>query len=272
MKIKWLVGTCHEILAKSPFLVYLAAKIRNQTNRIIGSFFAENVDPCKNSELWLIRLTAPEASNFIDVGANIGNWTAAFLGPTPESKRGLLFEPSGSCLEKLKKRFQQLKNIEIINAAAGDKSEEKIFFDENGKGLSSSVVQKASMPNAVKKTVKITMLDAELEKRAWDYVDFLKIDAEGYDLHVLRGASAYLRRQKIGIIQFEYHGSWKYAGSTLAAAVDFLESFGYKVFSLKSNSLFRFDYELYGEYFSYANYVAVSPEKYSLVEPFIKAL
>ena len=83
MKIKRLIGTCHEILAKSPFLVYLAAKIRNQTNRIIGSFFAENVDPCKNSELWLIRLTAPEASNFIDVGANIGNWTAAFLGLTP---------------------------------------------------------------------------------------------------------------------------------------------------------------------------------------------
>jgi len=270
MSKKSFLGDCHKILAKSPLLVCIAAKLRNQANCVIADSFLENSDPRKNSELWLTRLAAPESSTFVDIGANVGNWAAIFLESAPPAARGILFEPSPSALEKLKSRFGRLKNIEIINAAAGDSSGEMPFFDENGKGESSSLIRKAALSGSEKKKARITTLDFELKKRGWDSVDVLKIDAEGYDLHVLKGASELLKNRKIGLIQFEYGIAWKYAGSTMSCAVDLLDSFGYRVFSLRSNGLFKFDCELYGEYFGRSNYVALSPEKYSRLEKFIK--
>ena len=57
-------------------------------------------------------------------------------------------------------------------------------------------------------------------------MDFLKIDAEGYDYLALCGATTLLREQRIGFIQFEYNSPWTLAGCTLAKALSFMEAFG----------------------------------------------
>lgn len=51
-------------------------------------------------------------------------------------------------------------------------------------------------------------------------IDFLKIDTEGYELKVIKGFGE--RISDIGIIQFEYGGTYMDAGITLKEVVDYL--------------------------------------------------
>jgi hypothetical protein len=90
-------------------------------------------------------------------------------------------------------------------------------------------------------------------------VDVLKIDAEGSDLFVLRGARNLLQRQGAGIIQFEYNRAWRAAGATLEAAFLLLDSCGYEVFLLRPEGLFVLPLGKLNEFYQYANFVAVGP-------------
>ena len=96
-----------------------------------------------------------------------------------------------------------------------------------------------------------------MASRGIETIDFLKIDTEGHDLHVLRGAAGLLERKAIGVIQFEYVDAWAPAGATLGAALDLLAGFGYRAFLLKREGLYHFDYKTFGEFFTYANFVAM---------------
>ncbi len=92
----------------------------------------------------------------------------------------------------------------------------------------------------------------------------MKIDAEGYDFPCLRGAEGLLRTGRIRVIQFEYGYAWPHAGSTLAAALRFLNDLGYNVYLLRPNGLAAVDYDRFGEHFLFANYVAVARDAIAL--------
>jgi hypothetical protein len=59
-------------------------------------------------------------------------------------------------------------------------------------------------------------------------VDWLKIDVEGHELHVLRGAEKILRTYKPLVIIELQAGNQKMAGHTTAEVVDFLGGCGYQ--------------------------------------------
>lgn len=270
--INYFLNNLHKTLANSTLAVKAAILLRNQCRCVIKYHLTEDTNPIKNGEAWLVKLIAPNSSNFIDVGANLGNWTKLFLESTinGEQKKGFLFDPSDYAIEKLKHRFGHLEGIKVIQGAVSDTLGQKSFFEEPEAGETSSLVAGFSNPNAIEKNVVLTTLDAEVEKYKVEYVDFLKIDAEGYDLYVLRGASGLLAQQKIGIIQFEYNSPWALSGCTLAAAFNLLNSAGYKVFLLKSTGLYELNYNFYGEYFEYSNFVAVSPKKMPALASYIR--
>ncbi len=52
--------------------------------------------------------------------------------------------------------------------------------------------------------VEATTLDAFLDRHGIARVAFLKVDTEGHDLNVLRGAARSLAEGRIGLIQFEF--------------------------------------------------------------------
>jgi hypothetical protein len=69
---------------------------------------------------------------------------------------------------------------------------------------------------AIRRQVRVIALDNICAERGLDLIDLLKIDAEGYDFQVLRGAEKLLKEQKISVVQFEYNRPWANAGGTLA--------------------------------------------------------
>lgn len=255
------------LIARSRLLVRLAILVRNQCRCVIKYHLAESPDVSETGEVWLRALLAPHCTSFVDVGANVGDWLGSIVsekGQTPF--RALAFEPSSSAFQALSARFGSDPRVELINLALGDAPGESTFFEEDAAGKGSTMLSQFSRSAGVNRTVTITTLEHELAARGWSGIDFLKIDAEGYDLRVLEGGSSLLRDQHIGIVQFEYNRGWQLAGDTLFGALTLLQSFGYDVYVLKRDGLYTLNYTLYEEYFEYTNFVAVSAPYAAIVK------
>ncbi len=268
--ISRLLGELHRFAGSNDFTHLIACKIKNQLDAMVRAGLSDGIHMECNGELWLMRTIAPHTANFVDVGANIGEWTRQFLELCDDmAVNGLLFEPSPSAFEELSKNLSRVNHqgtIKISPQAVSDMAGQMEFFEEQSFGETSSLVKAHSNPHAKSRLVDVVTLDESLLESQVKNVDFLKIDAEGYDLHVIKGARKFLTENRIGVIQFEYNAPWAHAGSTLFDAISFLENFGYQIFLLRRDGLKKFDYLKYGEYFGYSNFVAISPASFNLLK------
>jgi FkbM family methyltransferase len=255
-----LLDRIQRVAAKSPLGVRLAVALRNQCRCVIKYHLAESPDALDTGERWLVERVAHYGDRFVDVGTNIGDW----LGMVVETMHdrmfaALAFEPSRSAFEVLEGRFRGEPRITPFNVALGSQPGSLAFFEQPDAGRGSSLVPDFMQTRGSPRPVSVTTLDVALREVGWDRVDLLKIDAEGYDLQVLRGASSAIASHAIGALQFEYNRAWQLAGDTLRAAYTLLESNGYRVFVLKRDGLYTLDYLRYEEYFEYTNFVAIAP-------------
>jgi FkbM family methyltransferase len=249
------------LAAKSPLAVRLAVAVRNQCRCVIKYHLAESPDALESGERWLVERVASYGDRFIDVGSNIGDW----VGMVHESMQGrtfaaLAFEPSRSAFEALEGRFHSEPRITLFNVALGSAPGSLTFFEEPNAGRGSTLLADFMRTKGTTRTVTVTTLDAAMREVDWTRADLLKVDAEGYDLQVLRGAREALAARAFGVVQFEYNRAWQLAGDTLRGAYTLLESNGYRVFVLKRDGLFTLNYLRYEEYFEYTNFVAISPD------------
>jgi FkbM family methyltransferase len=264
----------HRQCAKSAPLVKLALKVRDQANAVISKHMADGTSGHQNGEQLLIDIVAPYANSFIDVGANVGAWTLAFAAKSAKPAWGIAFEPSPVAFDTLLKTVNSIPSqheckIEVVPKALADVSGQMTFYAEPNAGETSSFLGAHSNSAASGVKVSIGTLDEELAIRSIERVDMVKIDAEGYDCKVLRGAIKSITRQALGVIQFEYNEPWAMAGDTLYSATELVTRHGYKVFLLKRDGLYHFEWERYREFFGYSNFVAVSPRFLPLLRPIV---
>lgn len=268
MNMNHLLGKFHRYIGKYRSGMWLSIKLRNQVMAIIRAGLNDGIDMNNNGEKWLIDKVAPRASYFIDVGANVGDWTQAFISQNNNPQiHGLLFEPAPETRTVLCSKIASMitaGTIEVSSSAVSDKFGNMSFFTENNCGETSSLIKQHSLFDSLEISVNLTTIDHEIKLRGIKHIDMLKIDAEGYDLHVLKGASLSLENRLIDVIQFEYNLPWAYAGSTLYDALSFLSKLGYQVFILRKDGIHKFKYDLYGEYYGYSNFVALSKDKTAL--------
>lgn len=232
-------------------------KLRNQCDAVIRAHFCWGTDGERNGENLLISHLGAEVRNFFDVGANHGQWVKEAL-PHFSRAEGVCFEPLPSMQAYLRDALSDQERVTLKAFALGDVPAVMQLFECDAHSDMSSLVETKGLHGKNVHTVEVSTVDAEVEKLGWTYLDFLKVDVEGYDFYVLKGARKTIEAGAIGIIQFEYSSFWRTAGSTLLAARNFLEERGYEVYLVASNGLVRVPYEPWGEYFGYSNYVAVS--------------
>jgi FkbM family methyltransferase len=246
----------HLFLAKSLTIARICVRLRNQANCVVGYHLGESPDSAKNGEYRLLDLLASQCAAFVDVGANVGNWTEHFLQVRPA--KGILFEPSKRCADLLTQKFNG-KPVTVRNVAVGDRSGSMQFVEEENLSEASASVQTYTASehpgNAVIREIPMVTLDQELASVDFN-IDFLKIDTEGYDLKVIKGAESVLRQGRIRFIQFEYNSHWVGTGSSLKEAKAFLENLGFDLLLIRSTGLHPLDYRFWGEYFRYSNFLA----------------
>lgn len=249
------IGNLQSFMATSGLAVRCAVKVQNQCRAIIGRVHGGPViDMDQNGEAAILDCLRPTLHRVVDVGANVGKWTAAALNNSPDATC-LVFEPSRLAVAKLQKLYGSAGRVVIRPVAVGDCPGQMAFFEEAAAGETSSLVPGAASRDAEANFVEVTTLDAEIERAGWDLVDYLKIDAEGYDFQVLKGSRGLLSEKRIAIGQFEYGQAWVLSGSTLTHALQWLSELGYECFLLKNGHLYIPRPALYGEYFGYSNYV-----------------
>lgn len=133
----------------------------------------------------LLERLCADGLTFLDVGAHIGS---VIDGVRRKSRPGQIvaFEAIPAKVDALRRRFPQTV---VHSTAVGDASGEISFFiDEKRSGYSSLDPVLASRSPSVREiTVPISTLDSLVPPTG---VDLIKIDVEGAELGVLRGAEA----------------------------------------------------------------------------------
>ncbi len=270
MSIGKILDPVHRIVAKSSVLVNFAILLRNQCRCVIKYHLAESPDTLATGETWLRELIAQTGLHFIDVGANIGDWTLALKKLAGAGAKFAAYEPSRSAFVILKEQFASDPFVQIFDSAVGDRPGTMTLLEESNAGKGSTLVPGLTRITGENRVVNVTTLDDEIERLGWPLVDCIKIDAEGYDFHVLRGAREALESHSIAVVQFEYNRAWQLAGDTLFGAMSFLKSRDYTTYLLKREGLFTLNYALYEEYFEYSNYVAIAPQFMRIFEPYVR--
>jgi FkbM family methyltransferase len=170
-----------------------------------------------------------------DIGANSGAVTLPMARMVGASGRVLAVEAAPPTYARLLANLRLNPSLEsrvtALNLGVGS-AEETLFWNEEsdnpGNGWLGAT---GSLP------VKIVTLDSVLSARPVARMDFMKIDVEGMELAVMRGAEAALRRHQ-PVLYFETLARFRNAGGSgnFRRIGDFLGELGYDLFRLGHNA------------------------------------
>jgi FkbM family methyltransferase len=245
-------------------LVPLNTSIYHLCRRYVDFYRGENNDDIStNGELRLMQQVLPQCHVVFDVGAHIGEWTSLALGINPRLSIHS-FEPSEVTYERLVGRSFPA-SVVCNNFGLSSKAEERVLYlFEEGAGINSLYRRQGLESFGLttqrhEETVALDTLDHYCQ--SWDIegIDYLKLDVEGHELEVFKGASKMLEDERIRIIQFEYGGANIDARVFLKDMVGFLSEFGYafhKIYPRRLEKIEHYDQTL--ENFQYQNWIAVA--------------
>lgn len=127
-----------------------------------------------------------EGDVVIDAGAQIGSFTVRASQMVGESGRVYAFEPAAHSYAYLLMNTEKLKNVQIFQKPLWSSKTDGVSFFYNPKQYSVTrlnLEQKITLDN-----IPTTTLDDEIAGK----VDFMKIDVEGSEFEVLKGAKRIL--------------------------------------------------------------------------------
>ena len=176
--------------------------------------------------------------NVIDIGANIGYYTilaSRLIGP---EKRVFSFEPQASMVNKLRRNVElnKLSNIEVFPYALADTAG-TTTFNLPPEGVEAFGSMRANGRFEVAKTIQVEThrLDDVLERLNNPKIGLVKMDSEGAELLIFRGATTLLSSPDKPTLIFEANEvNCKPFGYCVFDILQFVHSFGYRLRQLDS--------------------------------------
>jgi FkbM family methyltransferase len=177
----------------------------------------------------------------LDIGAHHGLYTLLASRRVGPHGRVLAFEPSIRERNHLIRhlRFNGCRNVQVESVALGSVAgwSELFVVEDVETGCNCLRAPKVSQ-STTRIPVFLETMDNSLFLRGIDRVDFIKLDAEGGELGVLKGAARLLRRLDRPIILAEVEdlrtGVWGYAAREI---VSFLRQYAYAWFRFTGKGL-----------------------------------
>lgn len=145
----------------------------------------------------------------IDVGANVGLWSIAIAKLT-NAKKIIAFEPVPSAFDQMVKNTKKYPNIFCINSAVGSTNNDLVINAEFRSGMSSVLTirdttrQKYGMDKNETYQVNVPMVALDEELKDIGEISLLKVDVQGYEIEVFKGAENILNNTRILMTEVTY--------------------------------------------------------------------
>jgi FkbM family methyltransferase len=181
----------------------------------------------------LLPIVVDPERESVDVGANVGRYSIALARL---SRRVYAFEPDGELSAFLRRAAPS--NVRVFSGAVSDaagQSPLRVPLDQGGKPM----VALASLTEVQDQPFEMRIVQTTtLDQLADENVGFVKIDVEGHEMEVLRGAQVLLRRQRPTIlIEIEE----RHRPGAIGTACDLMTSLGYVGFFVFDNRTHRIE-------------------------------
>ncbi len=144
----------------------------------------------------------------IDIGANVGSFTKELL--TSTQARVISFEPLPQAFRELQATTREFGKRSIAeNKGVGENCADLLIHYNPEKPDHASFSEASNNVPYVENTkellVEVVSLDAYLDLKPVDALDFIKIDTEGFEGEVLKGALGSIDRYAPRFIQVEFN-------------------------------------------------------------------
>lgn len=165
---------------------------------------------------------------FLDLGCNLGTYTD-LINKNLNTKKTYIFEPSKTCFKFLQDKYQG-KKINIYNKALSDKKKNIKFYEKEIISQSTLNNKKNKVFNNIKnKSIyKINCISLDEFYKMNDLkevYDLVKIDCEGEDYNILKGAKNLLNKNLIKLLKIEI----EFERNNFYKIINFLSKFKYKL-------------------------------------------
>jgi FkbM family methyltransferase len=243
-------STNKKIDGNLPIFDSLYGRIRDYSTNTFRYMSADKIwgngNPKTNGEQWFFLLIKPSVKLLFDVGLSV-ELTFPDDGKTIQH----CFEP---LMRDYSRACQFKSNTVIINNLGLGSKPGTFKYYAHSTSLMPRAHYKCKVDCSCLTTVDVTTLDLYCEKNnITGPIDFIKIDTEGYELEVIKGARKSLQNTKF--VQFEYGGTYPDANITLLDVYKELRSVGFNYFYLIGPDYLLLQ-ETPIENCQYSNYVA----------------
>jgi FkbM family methyltransferase len=184
--------------------------------------------------LQLFLLIKPDTI-MVDIGSNIGT-VALHVAATATKGKVYAFEPDADNYTSLQQniKLNDFENIIAIRKALGEVPGHSKLFKVNrfNNGMNRILSDNTSFSDFGH--VEVSTLDIETAQLKPERIDLIKIDVEGYELNVLKGANNVFKHYRPFLVVEVVDVNLKNHGHSSADVVEFLKAFGYRFIDLKT--------------------------------------
>lgn len=183
------------------FAIISTKKLVFFLHKIIEKIFAGGVINKYDYEtIEVVKKTLTKKSNWVDIGAHKGHILRELLSVAPDGN-SFAFEPIPNLYKGLESKYG--KKVKVYDTALSDQKGEKtftLFVDRPAlSGFNKHVTEGDYITETL--TVKVDKLDNIIDPSI--HIDLIKIDVEGAEMEVLKGAERILKNSR-PIILFEF--------------------------------------------------------------------
>ncbi len=189
----------------------------------------------ENAECNFERRFLKPGMTVLDIGAHCGFHTLVHSKSVGPRGRVLAFEPSRSNRKRLRVNLAMnfCRNVNVLPWALGEEDGSATLYVVEGNTVLNSLRPQANAKSATPTRVAVRPLDGVLGELRVAKVDFIKLDVEGAELAVLRGAARLLgtvpRPVILCEVQEETSRAWGYSSQQI---VERLRTTGFVWFQL----------------------------------------
>ena len=170
---------------------------------LIGTIFSRSLDALLSSRFFPLMRVVPHGISWVfdlqrfmgtrslgavfDVGANAGQTVTALIRYAPRAEI-YSFEPGVQAFRALEAKFSGFKNVHLFNVALGAQVERRALHMSDDSELNTLVPRPAAGGSGSTQMVDVRTVDEIVASHGISHLDLLKMDVQGWEMEVLKGA------------------------------------------------------------------------------------